>query len=79
MLYDIGFVLLSILSPILVLIAYRQGVKDRIQQDNKEPLQPFFNLPKSSKMSKEDIQVQTILDNIDAYDGTGAGQKDVIR
>lgn len=79
MLYDIGFVLLSILSPILVLVAYRQGVKDRIQQDKKEPLQPFFNLPKSSKMSKEDRQTQTILDNIDAYDGTGAGQKDVIR
>ena len=79
MLYDIGFVLLSILSPILVLVAYRQGVKDRIQQDNKEPLQPFFSVPKSSKMSKEDRQAQTILDNIDAYDGTGAGQKDVIR
>lgn len=79
MLYDIGFVLLSILSPILVLIAYRQGVKDRIQQDKKEPLQPFFNVPKFSKLSKEDVQTQTILDNIDAYDGTGTGQKDVIR
>lgn len=77
MLYDIGFVLLALLSPVLVLIAYRQGVKDRVQQDKGQQLQPFFNVPKSSKPSKADTMMQTLLDNINAYDGTSHGQKDV--
>jgi hypothetical protein len=78
MLYDIGFVLLALISPVLVMIAYRQGVKDRIQQDKSEPLQPFFNVTHSPKQSREDTRIQTILDNINSYDGTERGQKDVI-
>lgn len=77
MLYDIGFVVLALLSPVLVLIAYRQGVKDRVQQDKGQALQPFFNVPKSAKPNKADAMMQTLLDNINAYDGTSQGQKDV--
>lgn len=79
MLFDIGFVALALLSPVLVLIAYRQGVKDRIQQDKQAPLQPFFNVHKPTETSKCDIRTQSILDNINAYDGTSMGQKDVTK
>lgn len=77
MLSDIGLIIMSIWAPVLVLIAYRQGVKDRVQQDKGQQLQPFFNVPKTPKPSEADVMMQTLLDNINAYDGTSQGQKDV--
>ena len=33
----------------------------------------------SKRCQKEEKYIQTILDNIDSYDGTGIGQKDINR
>ena len=75
MLFEIGFMIISVISPILVLIAYRQGIKDKVQVEKKEQLQPFFS-PKPQKV-KVDPKTKVILSNIDNYDGTDNNQREV--
>lgn len=57
--------------------AYRQGIKDGMRfKSGKAPEPIVKERPKSGK-AKEDRRLNTILSNIDAYDGTGKGQKDI--
>jgi hypothetical protein len=78
MLSDIGLILMGIISPILVLLAYRQGIKDRQNVNEGKPLAPIMPKPKPIvHQTKLDAKYAQILSNIDNYDGTTAGQKEV--
>lgn len=77
MLFEIGFIILALLCPLLVLIAYRQGVKDRQSIDRGEAIQPVIPAHKRREASIEDVRLQTLLNNINAYDGTERGQTEI--
>lgn len=75
---EIGFILLSVLCPILVLIAYRQGIRDKQSIDNGIDIQPLPQIPKKRhNTSIEEIRDQVLLDNLNTYDGTDRGQREI--
>ena len=64
---------------IAVLSAYRQGIKDGMRmKDGKEPVDIIKKPVTKPKESKEIKRLNAILANIDSYDGTAAGQKEVM-
>lgn len=82
MLYDIMFAVLiayTMVSPLVVVKSIKYGIK--LADKPKETAEtPMFNVPKKKKkpkMSKEDERIINILANIDAYDGTSVGQKEI--
>ena len=78
MLFDIGFILLAFIAPVLVFVSYRQGIRDRQKINKDEPLTPVIKLPKrKERASKDDLKYSQLLKNIDNYDGTANGQKEV--
>ena len=75
---EIGFILLSVLCPILVLIAYRQGIRDKQSIDNGIDIQPLPQIPKKRhKPGIEEIRDQVLLENLNTYDGTDRGQREI--
>lgn len=75
---EIGFILLSVLCPILVLIAYRQGIRDKQSIDNGINIQPLPQVTKKHhKPGIEEIRDQVLLDNLNTYDGTDRGQREI--
>lgn len=77
-------VLTCTISGAFILLAYTLGLKNGQRIVNKEPIE----LPKNpieavkekqvNKKYEEEIQkLNTIFENIDNYDGTGANQKEV--
>ena len=68
-------------SAVIVLLAYRQGLKDgqKIQQGVQLPSMPIAPRgPKRSKGSSiEDVRMRTLINNINAYDGTERGQEEI--
>ena len=70
--------LLSVLCPILVLIAYRQGIRDKQSIDNGINIQPLPQIPKKHhSASIDEIRDQTLIDNLNTYDGTDRGQREI--
>jgi hypothetical protein len=69
-----ALIALSILTPLLCILAYRQGVKDGRAIISNTPLQPLIQPPRASKDNPEAVRLDKILANIDNYDGTGKGQ-----
>ena len=65
--------------PLVVVKSIKFGIK--LAEKPKETAEkPMFNVPKNKKkpkMSKDEEKVINILANIDAYDGTGIGQKEI--
>ena len=75
---EIGFILLSVLCPILVLIAYRQGVRDRQSVDKGIDIHPLPQVTKKRhNTSIDEIRDQTLIDNLNTYDGTDRGQREI--
>ena len=74
MLYSILFAIMCILLPIMSYLAFIEGMKCA-KSDVKVP-----NLPKIRKKPKqtaESARLNDILSNIEAYDGTSNGQKEI--
>lgn len=74
MLYSILFGIMCILLPIMSYLAFIEGMKCA-KSDVKVP-----NLPKIRKKTKqtaENKRLNDILSNIEAYDGTSNGQKEI--
>lgn len=71
--------IIAILMPIITLIAVKLGF--RLAEKPEEAIkEPIFNVPKPKRKPKVDKQTQIMLDeleNINAYNGTGFGQKDI--
>ena len=74
MLYSILFAIMCILLPTMSYLAFIEGIKCA-KSDVKVP-----NLPKIRKKPKqtaENARLNDILSNIEAYDGTSNGQKEI--
>ncbi len=76
MLYELTTFILCLLLPYLVIISYRQGVKDGRAIKKDKPLQPVIQ-PFMSATPETDERLTKIMDNINSYDGTERGQVDV--
>jgi len=79
--YNLIIILLLPLIPInsiLVFFSYRQGLKDGRAVKEEKKLEPVINLPsKKPEISRETKRLNTILDNINSYNGSPSGQKAV--
>lgn len=74
MLYSILFAIMCVLLPTMSYLAFIEGMKCA-KSDVKVP-----NLPKIRKKPKqtaENARLNDILSNIEAYDGTSNGQKEI--
>lgn len=84
MLFKALFVILviyAIVTPYFYAKAVKFGMKlaDKPEEAAKTP---FFNVPKKKakpKMSPEEDRLMQIYANIDRYDGTSFGQKEIVR
>lgn len=78
-------ILICILFGTFMLLAYTLGLKNGYKLSNKEeitipninPITIVKEYQEDKKAKKEVQEFNTILENIEAYDGTGFGQKDV--
>ena len=82
MLYEVFFgvlILYLMLAPFIMINGIKFGIK-LAEKPQETAEQPIFNVPKKKKkpkMSKDEERAISILANIDAYDGTGMGQKEI--
>lgn len=66
------------LAGIGAVAAYRCGVRDGRALDKGEPLPPAVQLPaKKEPPGAVDARWDTIMANLETYDGSGTGQKEV--
>lgn len=84
MLYNLLFLSISILGVLagmkLGMSAYRQGLKDNQRVENGLEIvdpKPKKKIKMSKKQEKEIERFNTLLDNIERYDGTSDGQEDL--
>lgn len=83
MLYSILFAILVVYvlcMPIIVVksIQFGMNLPQKVEKTEGKPV--FFNLPKKRKKAKTTPEQETamaILANIDAYDGTSNGQREI--
>lgn len=79
--YNLILILLLLLIPImslLVFFSYRQGLKDGRAVKEEKPLEPVIQLPKDKlKLNDEMKRMNTIIDNINNYNGGPSGQREV--
>lgn len=60
-------------------IGQRVQTGKEIETPKIDPLKPVREHKARKEVEKEEKYIQNILDNIDMYDGTGVGQKDLTR
>lgn len=81
MLSEVMLVIMAVLMPVMCFIAFWLGIKTAflIKQPEKKPAKstkPKKNT-KKPEQSKENKVFNAVLANINAYDGTGFGQKEI--
>ena len=64
---------MSFATPFLCVYFFAKGY-NMSHEDQKKP----FKIVKRPKITQEEILLNKVLENIDAYDGTSAGQKEII-
>ena len=74
MLYSILFGIMCILLPIMSYLAFIEGMKCA-KSVVKVPI--FPKIRKKPKQTAENARLNDILSNIEAYDGTSNGQKEI--
>lgn len=74
----------NIVTIIAVIISYNLGLRNKQKIDNKEevkvipnPIESYQNYKQEKVEKKELDKLNTIMNNIDAYDGTSKGQVEV--
>ena len=70
-------ILLALIVGAFVFFSYRQGLKDGMRKEKGEELAPVVR-PRPKQANKQPDKWDTILANINAYDGTPKGQKKVV-
>lgn len=76
---EIACVVIVFMQGILIVLAYRRGLKDRTRVEKEKDLEPIIKQPKRKKIEREsdvDKRTATILKNIDNY-GTKNPQEKV--
>ena len=75
MLYSllIALIVLAIATPVLCIVSFTVGYNANAAETGKRIDKPKL-LPK--KKPKGDVELETLLHNINVYDGTANGQKD---
>lgn len=76
----------NVVTVIAVIIAYNLGLRNRQALENKEnikiipnPIEAYEKHKKEEKIKEEIDTLNTIMNNIDTYDGTGKGQVEVYK
>lgn len=83
MLFETIVIILGIyvlVMPFLLLFAVKFGIK-LSTKPQKTAEEPLFKIPKPQKKPKMDKDTQRVMDilgNIDTFDGTSKGQKEII-
>jgi hypothetical protein len=81
MLSDITLIVAVLLLPISCYFSFKLGVNTAISIGNSEKTPVFVSKPlkkyKKLPETKENQRLNAILANIEAYDGTGLGQKEI--
>jgi hypothetical protein len=75
---EIAFMVYAFAAPVAVFLAYRRGMIDGKTIDEGNDILPI--VPKKAKKkqeSEDERKLRTLLNNIDVYDGTNKGQKEV--
>lgn len=72
-----ALIVFSLMTPLLTILAYRQGIRDGRAIVSKQPLKPLIQPPRASKENEETKRLSKILNNIDNYNGTGENQEAV--
>ncbi len=70
----------NIVSAILIFLSFYFGLVNGQRIEKKENVDIFTIIKKrkeNKKVQEEQDKLQTIMSNIDAYDGTSEGQKDI--
>lgn len=63
---------------LLVFFSYRQGIKDGRAIKEEKQLDPIAKIPaKKPKISEETKRLNAIMDNINNYNGSPLGQREV--
>ena len=63
---------------ICIVAAYRIGLRDGMRLKSGREPEAFIKERPKGRPTKEDKRINAILSNIDAYDGTGKNQKEII-
>ena len=75
---ETGFSILAILAPFVVLFSYRKGLSDGKTIEKGEPLGPIVpKVRKKARENREEQKLRAILCNIDSYNGSARGQREV--
>ena len=80
-------ILLALTIGVLCIVCFITGAKvgqtvskgERIETPNLNPIQAIREHQARKEAEKEQNRLDTIMNNIDSYDGTSFGQKDVPR
>lgn len=81
--FAISTMILALIVPIAAIIAFKKGyelgVKDwnRVNPDEPKSLPPRKPKKTTSASDKELKKLETLMENIENYDGTDANQKEV--
>lgn len=71
--------LLALLPAAVVLLSYRQGIRDGMAKEKGIPPAPVARVKgKPPGQTAEERRMQQIMANVEAYDGTAKGQKEVV-
>ena len=70
--YYIG---IACIYGLFLIMAYRKGLSDGLDIMKGKDIEPVITVEKKKESSPQvDLRTESILKNIDNYDGTGAGQ-----
>lgn len=75
MLFSVAAVVCGVCFGLALLAAYRKGLRDGADLRRTGAVPPWFEKPEEP--AKPDPRLDKILDNIDSYNGTPLGQKEV--
>ena len=77
MLFDVLLLVVGALAGVGMIACYRQGVKDGRAIGKDQPLEPVLQSSAKRQQRPEDAYYDTIMDNLEHYDGSEIGQADV--
>lgn len=77
MLFDILLLVVGTLAGVGMIACYRQGVKDGRAIGKDQPLEPVLQSNAKRAQTPEDAYYDTIMENLEHYDGSDIGQVEV--
>lgn len=83
MLSDITIMILSVLTPILSVFCFIKGYNIGARETNKPeikletPMQKIERAKENKKAAEKRSRLNTLLENIENYDGSSKGQKEL--